>query len=160
MLDTAHPLFLLWLPALAPFRTPSYTQSGSVALSLSATTLLPVSSWGRCLHPIPTPALTVLNQAGTRPPPQPPPPCQALTSGCGAGLPGARPQLPPTSHLPGPPISPRPVQGADPHALRSHPPRPTHGPRLLRGPAAGLPVCPRSVHAALRVFKADSHHVT
>ena len=36
--DTAHPLFLLWLPALAPFGTPSYTQSGSVGLSLTATT--------------------------------------------------------------------------------------------------------------------------
>uniref|UniRef100_A0A2K5U5K5 Enoyl-[acyl-carrier-protein] reductase, mitochondrial n=1 Tax=Macaca fascicularis TaxID=9541 RepID=A0A2K5U5K5_MACFA len=52
-----------------------------------------------------------------------------------------------------------PVQGADPHTVRSHPPRPTHSPCLLPGPAAGLPVCFGSLHEALHVFKADSHHV-
>lgn len=50
MPGTTHPLLLLWLPALAPFGTPSYTQSGSVPGSHH----LPVSSWGRCPHPIPT----------------------------------------------------------------------------------------------------------
>lgn len=52
-----------------------------------------------------------------------------------------------------------PVQGADSHAVRSHQPRPAHSPRLLRGPTAGLPACLGSFDAALRVFKADSHHV-
>ncbi|XP_063487573.1 enoyl-[acyl-carrier-protein] reductase, mitochondrial isoform X8 [Symphalangus syndactylus] len=52
-----------------------------------------------------------------------------------------------------------PVQGADPHPVRSHPPRPAHSPSLLPGPAAGLPVCLGSLHEALRIFKADSHHV-
>uniref|UniRef100_A0A8C0PQJ8 Enoyl-[acyl-carrier-protein] reductase, mitochondrial n=2 Tax=Canis lupus familiaris TaxID=9615 RepID=A0A8C0PQJ8_CANLF len=52
-----------------------------------------------------------------------------------------------------------PVQGADPHAVRSHRPRPAHSARLLRGPTAGLRACLGSLNAALRVFEADSHHV-
>lgn len=153
--------FLLWLPALAPFRTPSYTQSGSVGLSLSATTLPAYQLLGPLPAPCPHPGSHCperrrepghLHSRHALAKPGP------LAVGQASLEPGPSSRPPPTS--PGPPTSHRPVQGADPHTLRSHPPRPTHGPRLLRGPAAGLPACPRSVHTALRVFKADSHHVT
>ena len=52
-----------------------------------------------------------------------------------------------------------PVQGADPHSVRPHPPRPAHSSHLRRGPPAGLPGCLGDLDAALHVFKTDSHHV-
>ena len=66
---TTHPLLLLWLPALAPFRTPSYTKSGSVRLSLAATTCLS-APWAaaRTLSPLGS-HCPEGGRAGTRLPP-------------------------------------------------------------------------------------------
>lgn len=129
--------FLLWLPALAPFRTPSYTQSGSVGLSLSATSAClsaPGAAACTCPHPGSHCPEHGGNQATST---------AALARSPGGPLAVGRPPWSPgpsspASHLPGASTSHRPVQGADPHTLRSHPPRPTHGPRLPPRSHAGL----------------------
>lgn len=145
------------------FRTLGYTLVRFCGSEPSSPLLcLPTSSWGHsprssvlprqepgCLHNLPTLGQAWLLRLSWSLAPAP-----ATRGGpwCVLLCPATTPHLTSsTSHSP--------VQGADSHAVRSHQPRPAHSPCLLRGPTAGLPACLGSLDAALRVFKADSHHV-